>query len=105
MNTHAALLVGVMAVVTALLRFLPFLIFRKQTPPYIVYLGEVLPPAIMGMLVIYCLKDTVFTQAPFGLPEVMASLMVVGLHCWKKNALLSILSGTAIYMLLIQVVF
>ena len=57
MNTHAAILVIVMAVVTMLLRFLPFLVFRKRTPAYISYLGEVLPAAIIGLLVIYCLKD------------------------------------------------
>ena len=66
MNTHAALLVIVMATVTMLLRFLPFILFRKQTPPYISYLGQVLPAAIIGMLVVYCLKDTVLTKAPFG---------------------------------------
>ena len=105
MNTHAALLVAVMALVTVLLRFLPFLLFRKQTPPYVAYLGEVLPPALIGMLVVYCLKDTVFTRAPFGLPEILASLAVVLLHAWKRNMLLSILSGTILYMLLIQLVF
>ena len=105
MNTHAALLVAVMAAVTMLLRFLPFLLFRKQTPPYIVYLGEVLPSAIIGMLVVYCLKDTVVTRAPFGAPELIAGLSVVGLQVWKRSALLSILGGTVIYMILVQAVF
>ena len=105
MNTHAALLVLVMAAVTVLLRFLPFLLFRKQTPPYIAYLGEVLPAAIIGMLVVYCLKDTVLTRAPFGAPELIAGLAVVGLQAWKRNSLLSILGGTVIYMLLVQAVF
>ena len=62
---NAAVLVAVMALVTMLLRFLPFLIFRNQTPPYIAYLGEVLPPAIIGMLVIYCLKDMTLTVHPY----------------------------------------
>lgn len=105
MNTHAALLVAVMAAVTMLLRFLPFLIFRKKTPPYIAYLGEVLPAAIIGMLVVYCLKDTAVTRPPFGAPELIAGLAVVGLQAWKRSSLLSILGGTAIYMVLVQTVF
>jgi branched-subunit amino acid transport protein AzlD len=94
-----------MSLVTILLRFLPFLVFRKKVPPCITYLGRVLPPAIIGMLVIYCLKDTVITSAPFGLPELIAGMMVVLLQAWKRNALLSILCGTVIYMLLIQLAF
>jgi len=105
MNTHSAILVIVMAVVTILLRSLPFLVFRKQTPPYISYLGEVLPSAIIGLLVIYCLKDTVITRAPFGVPELIAGLAVIGLQVWKRNPLLSILGGTVIYMVLVQAVF
>ena len=105
MNTHAAILVLVMAAVTMLLRFLPFLVFRKRTPAYISYLGEVLPSAMIGLLVIYCLKDTVITRSPFGVPELIAGLAVVGLQVWKRNSLLSILGGTAIYMVLVQAVF
>ena len=105
MNTHAALLVAAMAAVTMLLRFLPFLVFRKKTPPYIAYLGEVLPAAIIGMLVVYCLKDTAVTKAPFGAPELIAGLAVVGLQALKRNSLLSILGGTVIYMVLVQAVF
>ena len=101
---HSAALVAVMAAVTMLLRFLPFLIFRadRPIPPYVVYLGHVLPPAIIGMLVVYCLKDTVITAAPDGLPELIAALSVVGLQIWRRNSLVSILSGTVIYMLLVQ---
>ena len=104
---HSAALVAVMAAVTILLRFLPFLIFRadRPIPPYVVYLGHVLPPAIIGMLVVYCLKDTVITAAPYGLPELIAALSVVGLQIWRRNSLVSILSGTVIYMLLVQRVF
>ena len=105
MNTHAAVLVLVMAAVTMLLRFLPFLVFRNRTPAYISYLGEVLPAAMIGLLVIYCLKDTVITRSPFGVPELIAGLAVVGLQVWKRNSLLSILGGTAIYMVLVQAVF
>ena len=104
---HSAALVTVMAAVTILLRFLPFLIFRadRPIPAYVVYLGHVLPPAIIGMLVVYCLKDTAVTAAPHGLPELIAALSVVVLQVWKRNSLVSILSGTVIYMLLVQLVF
>ena len=98
----AALLVAVMAAVTILLRFLPFLIFRKETPPYISYLGRVLPSAIIGMLVVYCLKDMTVTAAPFGIPELVAAACVVLLQSVKRNSLISILAGTAVYMLLIR---
>ena len=106
-NGYAALLVAIMAVFTILLRVLPFLIFRgeRRTPPYLVYLGEVLPAAIIGMLVIYCLKDTAVTAAPFGAPEAIAAACVVVLQVWKRNSLVSILCGTVVYMLLIQLVF
>ena len=103
--SHSAILVAVMSAVTVLLRALPFLVFRKKVPAYVTYLGRVLPPAIIGMLVIYCLKDTTVTAAPFGAPELIAGALVVILQAWKRNALLSILGGTAVYMLLIQLVF
>lgn len=104
-NAHAALLVAVMAAFTMLLRFLPFLIFRRgrTTPAYVSYLGQVLPQAIIGMLVIYCLKDISFAAAPFGLPELLACAAVVGLQIWRRSSLVSILAGTAVYMLLIRI--
>ncbi len=102
---RSAVLVAVMALVTMLLRFLPFFVFRKKVPPYIRYLGDVLPAAIIGMLVIYCLKDITIAVSPFGLPELAAAACTVGVHVWKRNSLLSILSGTAVYMLLVQLVF
>ena len=102
---NAAILIAVMAIVTMLLRFLPFMIFRKDTPEYISYLGQVLPAALIGMLVIYCLKDTSFMEAPHGLPELISAGIVVALQAWKRNPLLSILSGTVIYMLLVQLIF
>ena len=103
-NTHAAALVAVMAAVTMLLRALPFLVFRegRKTPAYISYLGQVLPQAIIGMLVIYCLKDMTVTQAPYGLPELIAAAAVVGLQAWRRNSLISILSGTVVYMVSIR---
>ena len=104
-NGYVALLIAVMALVTWLLRFAPFLIFRKRVPAYVVYLGNVLPAAIIGMLVVYCLKDVSLTAAPFGLPELIAGGSVVALQCWKRNSLISILCGTVLYMVLIQLVF
>ena len=100
---HAAALVAVMAGVTVLLRALPFIIFRRRVPPFILYLGRVLPPAIIGMLVIYCLKDIQLSTSPYGLPELVAGAAVVTLQAWKRNSLLSILGGTAAYMLLLHI--
>ena len=104
-DMYAAVLVLVMSLVTCLLRFIPFLIFRKNAPPYIVYLGKVLPSAIIGMLVVYCLKDVNIMSAPFGLPELTASVSVVAAQCLKRNSLISILTGTIIYMVLMQIPF
>ena len=104
---HDVWLIVVAAVVTALTRFLPFLIFRKKesTPAIITYLGQVLPCAIMGMLVVYCMKDVRFLAAPFGIPELIGCAIVALLHIWKRNSLLSIGVGTVCYMLLVQLVF
>ena len=104
-NAHSAVLVAVMSAVTILLRFLPFWVFRKKKPDFIAYLGRVLPAAIIGMLVVYCLKDTDIHSAPFGAPEWLSALLVVLLQAWKRNVLLSILAGTVMYMLLVQLVF
>lgn len=104
---HSVLLVAVIAVVTMLLRFLPFLIFGggKKTPEYITYLSTVLPCAIMGMLVIYCFRSVDFLSSSHGIPELIAAAVVVGLHLWKKNTLLSIIAGTAVYMIFVQLIF
>ena len=107
MDMHALGIVAVAALVTMALRFLPFLIFGgdRQTPAYITYLGKVLPFAIMGMLVVFCLKGVTLAAAPYGLPEFLACGAVAVLHVWKRNTLLSIAGGTVIYMILIQLVF
>ena len=99
--------VAIIALVTAGLRFLPFVIFnRKRTTPKIVEkLGRLLPYAIMGMLVVYCLKDTSFTQISGFLPALIACSVVGGLYVWKRNTLLSIIVGTVCYMVLVQMVF
>ena len=104
---HDILLVAVAVLVTMATRFLPFLVFgeKRKTPPIIEYLGTVLPCAIMGMLVVYCLKDISFLSTPFGLPELIACVVVAALHVWKRSSLLSIGGGTVCYMLLVQLVF
>ncbi len=106
-DTQAALTIAVVALVTALLRFLPFLIFgeNRTTPPLITYLGQVLPFSIMGMLVVYCLKDVSFVSGSFGIPQILGCAVVALLHIWKRNTLLSIGAGTVCYMLLVQLVF
>ncbi len=101
---NAPVLIAVMAAVTALLRFLPFLLFKRKTPPFIAALSRVLPPAIIGMLVVYCLKDVRFAAAPYGLPECAAAAGVAVVQKLKRNTLLSILAGTLLYMLLIRAV-
>ena len=104
---HDILLILVAVLVTMSTRFLPFLIFgeKRKTPPIITYLGTVLPCAIMGMLVVYCLKDVSLFSSPFGLPELISCVVVAALHVWKRNSLLSIGGGTVCYMLLVQLVF
>jgi branched-subunit amino acid transport protein AzlD len=93
-----------MAFITLFTRLLPFLFFRRKHPPEILnYLEQNIPPLIMLLLVFYCLKDVQWTSLPSGLPELGAIAIVVIVHLWKSNALLSILSGTASYMLIIKV--
>jgi len=91
---------------TFLTRLLPFLIFpeKKETPQYIEYLGALLPNAIIGMLIIYCLKDITLTSYPYGFPELCGVGSTALLHLWKNNTLLSIGGGSAIYMLLIRLI-
>lgn len=102
-NLHSALLIAVMSLVTIFLRFLPFWIFngKRQVPQVILYLGDVLPSAVLGMLVVYCLKDLNLMAAPYGSQELLACAVVVLVQLWKKNALWSILAGTIAYMLLL----
>lgn len=104
---HSLAIVAVAALVTAGLRFLPFLLFgeNRKTPQIITYLGTVLPFAIMGMLVVYCLKDVSFSAPGGWLPQLIGCLVVAGLHIWKRNTLLSIGAGTLCYMLLVQFIF
>ncbi|MBR5514782.1 MAG: branched-chain amino acid transporter permease [Clostridia bacterium] len=103
---HTLLIIGVIAALTFLLRALPFLLFKGgKTPDMVKYLGKVMPPAVIGMLVIYCFKDVNFTVWPYALPELLSAFAVVLLHLWRKNTLLSIGVGTVLYMVLTQLVF
>lgn len=99
--------IGMVVLGTVLTRFLPFLLFPagKATPKYIQYLGKVLPPAVFGLLVIYCLKNVSIFSGSRGIPELLSILAVVLLHLWKRQMLLSIAGGTVLYMLLVQFVF
>ena len=99
--------IGMVILGTMITRFLPFLLFPagRPTPKFIQYLGNMLPAAALGMLVIYCLKDVRLLQGNHGLPELISIAVVAGLHCWKRKMLLSIAAGTVCYMLLIQFVF
>lgn len=101
------LIILTVAVSTFATRVVPFLIFPKgkEIPPVIQYLGKVLTPAVIGMLVIYCLKNTSILEAPHGIPEAIAVAVTALLHVWKRNNLLSIGTGTVLYMVLVQMVF
>ena len=107
MDLRAVTLIAVCVAVTIVLRFLPFVIFgrKKEIPGYITYLSGVLPYAIMGMLVVYCLRKVDVTAFSWGLPELIAGGVTVGLHLWQRKMLLSIAAGTVVYMLLVQFVF
>jgi branched-subunit amino acid transport protein AzlD len=106
-TTQSLFLILVMALVTIALRFLPFLLFPSgdKIPAPMLYLSKVLPCAVMGMLVVYCLKNVTPLTWPYALPEALAIIFIVLLQIWKHNTLLSILLGTVVYMFLLQTVF
>lgn len=99
--------IGMVVLGTVLTRFVPFIVFPagKDTPGYIQYLGKVLPAAVFGLLVVYCLKNVSLFAGSHGIPELIGIAVVVGLHLWKRQMLLSIAGGTVCYMLLVQFVF
>ena len=102
-----ALSIGVIAVVTALIRALPFFAFgggKRKIPKIIDYLGKALTPAIIIILVVFCIKDTNFTASPYGLPELISIAVIIALQAWKKQTIPSILAGTICYMLLIRII-
>lgn len=99
--------VAIVVAGTILTRFSAFLIFPpgKKTPDFVQYLGKALPAAVMGMLVVYTFKDTIVLSYPYGVPELIALLVTVGMHVWKRNMFMSIGAGTVVYMILVQAVF
>ena len=105
-EVQSAVTIGAVVLGTMATRFLPFLVFPKgKTPPkFVQYLGKVLPCAAIGLLVVYCFKD-VASSGTYGIPEILSVLLIIVLHKWKKNTLLSIGGGTALYMLLVQTGF
>lgn len=106
-DLHTWGLVAIIALVTALLRFLPFAVFgnHRKTPKIMEKLGRILPYAVMGMLVVYCLKDISFVNASGFLPTLIACAVVGVLYVWKRNTLVSIVCGTLCHMILVQMVF
>jgi branched-subunit amino acid transport protein AzlD len=104
---QSILFFGIISITTFVTRVLPFIVFpdHKEMPKYVEYLGNVLPFTIIGMLVIYCLKDVSFIKQSFGLPEIISIGVITFLHLWKRNILLSIGGGTVLYMILVQVIF
>ena len=105
--TQQIITIAMVVLATMLTRFLPFLIFPagRPTPKYIQYLGKALPPAVFGLLIIYCLKNVSLFTGSRGVPELIAIVLVIVLHLWKRQMLLSIAGGTICYMLLVQFVF
>lgn len=104
---YSVAIIAVVAVVTWMIRALPFAVFgrKKEVPPVVRYLGTVIPTAIIAILVVYCLKAVDVMHFPFGLAELISVAVVVGAHLWKKNVLLSIACGTICYMILIRTLF
>ncbi|PKM72723.1 MAG: branched-chain amino acid transporter AzlD [Firmicutes bacterium HGW-Firmicutes-16] len=105
--TQTVIMILAIALGSMTTRFTPFFLFpeHKEPPKIITYLGRVLPPAMMGLLVVYCLKGVSLKTAPHGIPELIAILVIVALHKWKNNVLISIGGGTLVYMVLVQTVF
>ncbi len=104
--TQEMITIALVALTTMATRFLPFLVFSsKKTPKYIQYLGRTLPAAVFGLLVVYCLKGVNVLAWSHGLPELISVALVIGLHLWRRQMLLSIAGGTVCYMLLVQFVF
>lgn len=106
-RTHSIMIVVVVAAVSLLIKELAFLVFggKRELPRIILYLSNVLPYSIIGMLVIYCLRNIHITTGTHGLPELIACVFVALLHIWRKNTLLSVVAGTIGYMFLVQYIF
>ncbi len=105
--TQQIITIGLCILGTMTTRFLPFLVFneKRTIPPVVQYLGKLLPAAVFGLLVVYCLRNVSILQGSHGLPELIAIVVTAGLHLWKRQMLLSIAGGTICYMLLLHFVF
>jgi len=105
--THAMIIMLVMGGCVLLTRILPVLIFGRNThiPEFILYLGKVIPYTAMGLLIVYCLRDVSVLSGTHGLPELIAMIVVVASYLWKRNTIVSVVLGTAVYMVLLQMVF
>ena len=103
-DRYIIMVCAVMAIVTLLLRAMPFILFDHgdRTPKWILYLGKVLPPAIMSMLVVFCLINVDFLGGSHGIPELICVTVAMALHAWKRNTLLSIGISTVLYMIIVQ---
>jgi len=101
---QTAITVAIMAAATMLTRFLPFIMFPegKKVPSIVSYLGRSLPYAAIGMLVVYCLKDVVIKPLIGSMPEIISVVLVILIHSWRKNTILSVLCGTACYMIVMK---
>ena len=104
---QSLIIVAMVALATQITRWTPFLVFSgsRKLPRVVEDLGRLLPPAMMGLLVVYSLRNTDILSGSHGLPEAIAVAVTAGLHLWSRSTLLSILAGTAVYMLLVQLVF
>lgn len=105
--TQTVITIAMVALGTMITRFLPFLVFspERETPKYVQYLGKVLPAAVFGLLVVYCLKNVSIFEGSRGIPEMLAIAATALLHIWKRQMLVSIAGGTILYMILVQMVF
>lgn len=104
--TQQIITIALMGTAIMTTRFLPFALFQgRKTPRYIQYLGTVLPAAVFGLLVVYCLKNVDTADSPHGLPELIAISVTIALHVWRRQMMLSIAGGTLVYMILVQTVF
>ncbi len=105
--THALIIILVMGVITLATRIVPVLIFGRgeKVPVIVMYLGKVVPYTAMGLLIVYCLRDTDIIGGSHGLPELIAIAVVTATYLWKRNTILSVVLGTAVYMTLVQAVF
>lgn len=106
-HRHAMIVIAVMGLAVLATRIVPVLIFGRgeKVPEFILYLGRVVPYTAMGLLIVYCLRDMPVLEAPHGLPEIISLAVVTGTYLWKRNTILSVVTGTVLYMFLVQSIF